>query len=69
MNDAYVGTSIRELQEDLEDFQKCVLPTQSQPRRPNKPKSSFYEGPPQRSGTLRERFFKVSVEALLGNVR
>ncbi|CAM9952189.1 unnamed protein product, partial [Scytosiphon promiscuus] len=54
------GTSMRELQGDLEDFQKCVLPVQSQPRRPNKPKSSFYEGPPQRPGTLRERFLKAS---------
>ncbi|CAM9836272.1 unnamed protein product, partial [Ectocarpus sp. 13 AM-2016] len=54
------GTNMRGLQGDLEDFQRCIHPGQSQPRPPNKPKSSFYEGPPQRTGTLRERFFKAS---------
>ncbi|CAM9171599.1 unnamed protein product [Ectocarpus sp. 8 AP-2014] len=54
------GTNMRGLQGDLEDFQRCTHPGQSQPRPPNKPKSSFYEGPPQRTGTLRERFFKAS---------
>lgn len=57
----FVGTNMRGLQEDLKDFQRCVRSSQPQPRPPNKPKSSFYEGPPQRSGTLRERFFKVRV--------
>lgn len=51
---------MRGLQGDLEDFQRCVRASQSQPRPPSKPKSSFYEGPPQRSGTLREGFFKVN---------
>ena len=50
---------MRAMQGDLEDFQRCVRPAQGQPRRPNKPKPSFYEGPPQRSGTVQERFFKV----------
>lgn len=52
---------MRGLQGDLEDFQRCIRPAQAQPRRPNNPKPSFYEGPPQRSGSAQERFFKVGL--------
>ncbi|CAM9470914.1 unnamed protein product, partial [Laminaria digitata] len=54
------GTSMRGRQVDMQEFQRCVRPSRSQPRPPNKTKSSFCEGPPNRPGTARGRFFKAS---------
>ncbi|CAN0291510.1 unnamed protein product [Ascophyllum nodosum] len=58
--ESVTGTSMWEIQEDLEDFRMCVNPQRSRPRPPNKMKPTFYEGPPQPPGTVRGRFLKAS---------
>lgn len=54
---------MRGLQGDLEEFRRQMGLSRQSPRPPNKTKSSFFEGPAQRAGTIRERFFKVHVVA------
>lgn len=54
------GTNMRGVEQgDLDEFRRRMGQLQCQPRPPNKSKSSFYEGPPQRPGSVRGRFLKV----------
>lgn len=50
---------MRGLQGDMEEFRQATAHHEQRPRPPNKAKSSFYEGPPQRPGSVRGRFLKV----------